>query len=311
VDSTPDVPLDGPVVDGPPKLDGPVVDGPPKLDGPVVDGPPKLDGPKPAWVPIAKGTFTMGSPLGEPCRRSDEQQHQVTLTHDFEMQTTEVSVGQFFAFMGYNPANRPCSPSASCPVEMVRWHEAVAYCNALSQKAGKASCYTCTGSGASVTCQEATAYGGAKIYTCPGYRLPTEAEWEYAYRAGTTTAYYSGVNDAATCGWSIVVDANADKIGWCSTNSSSNTHPAGQKQANAWGLYDMAGNVLEWCHDWYQSNIGSGPATDPWGSASGSSRILRGGSWSFPADLMRAASREFRTPEYWVNFIGFRCARTK
>ena len=261
------------------------------------------------WVTIKAGTFQMGSPDGtgtqpkELCRSSDETQHQVTLTHKFEIQTTEVTQGQFTSLMGYSPSYFP-SCGGTCPVEQVNWHEAAAYANALSAKAGKANCYACTGSGTSVTCSEATAYAGAKVYTCPGYRLPTEAEWEYAYRAGTTTAFYNG--GITNC---YGADSNANKIGWYSINSSSKTHPAGQKIPNAWGLSDMAGNVWEWCHDWY-GTYPTTSVTDPLGT-SGSYRVLRGGSWGCYPSYMRAAARYSFTPTSRYGNLGFRCARTK
>jgi formylglycine-generating enzyme required for sulfatase activity len=243
----------------------------------------------------------MGSPTSEPCRASDEDQHQVTLTRDLEIQSTEVTQGEFQSLMGYNPSYFS-SCGGHCPVEQVNWYEAVGYCNALSASKGYAKCYTCTGSGASVTCQEASAYSGQKVYDCPGYRLPTDAEWEYAYRAGTTTAFYNGPITCCTG-----TDANADKIGWCDANS---THPVGQKLKNAWHLYDMAGNVWEWCHDWYQSRLGSSAVTDPFGSSSGSARVLRGGSWSSSAHDLRAANRRDYNPTRRPNHTGFRCART-
>jgi formylglycine-generating enzyme required for sulfatase activity len=288
------------------------VDGPLELDGPKPDQTPGDSGVVPGtWKTIAKGTFTMGSPPDEPCRDSMEQQHQVTLTHDFELQTTEVSGGQFLGLMGYNPSQMSCG--LTCPVEMVSWHEAAAYCNALSQTAGKAVCYTCSGSLASVTCQEAAAYSGPSVYKCPGYRLPTEAEWEYAYRAGTTTAYYNGASDGAKCTTCSAKDANLDKIGWyCANSNNSSTYPTAQKQPNPWGLYDLAGNVHEWCHDWHNQSDLSGPSTDPWGSVSGTARVMRGGAWDYPAHDKRAAFRERReVPKYRDLTLGFRCARTK
>ena len=261
------------------------------------------------WVTIPAGTFMMGSPTDEPCRISTrEDLHQVTLTRDFEIESTEVTQGQFEALLGYNPSSfKNCG--TICPVEMVNWHEAVAYCNALSAQATLTPCYTCTGSGTSVTCDVAPAYAGANIYTCPGYRLPTEAEWEYAYRAGTQTAYYSGVNDPAAC--KCEGDANLKPIAWYCGNAGSTTHPVGQKQANAWHLYDMAGNVLEWCHDSYKASLGTGAVSDPWGLASGSTRVLRGGSYSTSAVSARAANRYNSTPTIRYFHYGFRCSRTK
>jgi formylglycine-generating enzyme required for sulfatase activity len=257
----------------------------------------------------------MGSPENEPCRHADEDQHLVTLTNDFEIQATEVTQGQFTALMGYNPAHfGPDGPGASCgtdcPVENVNWHEAVAYCNALSQQAGRAQCYTCTGSQKTVTCEEAVAYSGQAIYACPGYRLPTEAEWEYAYRAGTTEAYYSGPNDAGGCTSCSAVDVNADKIGWYCANAASTTHPVGQKQPNPWGLYDMGGNGWEWCHDRHRKSLGVDAVTDPWGTANGPSRVVRGGSFFFHARYMRAAFRITGTPSFSSYHYTFRCART-
>jgi formylglycine-generating enzyme required for sulfatase activity len=261
------------------------------------------------WKAISAGTFQMGSPSSEKCRNNNETRHQVTLSNKFEIQTRETSQDQFSSLMGYNPSSFS-SCNGTCPVEQINWHEAVAYCNALSKKAGFTACYTCTSSGTSVICQEASAYNGQRIYTCPGYRLPTEAEWEYAYRSGTSTAYYSGENDGNLCSLCRKQDPNADIIGWYCHNSINTTHPAGQKKGNAWDLYDMAGNVWEWCHDWYQSNLGSLAVRDPWGSTSGAYRVYRGGSWGYNPVGMRAAYRRCIAPAYRSRDLGFRCART-
>ena len=263
------------------------------------------------WKTIAAGAFQMGSPHGESCRGSDETQHQVTLTRTFEVQRTEVTQAQFAALMGYSPP-KFSSCGSTCPMESVTWHEAAAYANALSAQKGKARCYACTGSGESVTCTEAPTYAGAKIYACPGYRLPTEAEWEFAYRAGTSTAFYNG--GITSC---FNKDPGADKIGWYWENSQASyagdfsgrgTHPVGQKAPNAWGLYDMAGNVWEWCHDRYGSYPLSS-VTDPVGT-SGSKRTLRGGGWtSFPYDA-RAAYRHNAPPDFRFHSLGFRVVRS-
>jgi len=273
---------------------------------------PGKGGPVPGpWVTIPAGTFTMGSPKNELCRETDEEQHQVTLTHRFEIQSTEVTQGEFQALMGYNPSwfgpnGMGDSCGKNCPVEGTNWHQAVAYCNALSLQKGHAQCFTCTGSKEKVRCAETENFEGGKIYTCPGYRLPTEAEWEYAYRAGTQTALYNG--PILLCKYN---DPNADKIGWFTHNSGGKTHPVAQKQANAWHLYDMAGNVFEWCHDWYYDLIGSSSVIDPWGSSYKDTRVVRGGAWVYSADPMRAASRGGLRPTTPYKDIGFRCVRTK
>jgi formylglycine-generating enzyme required for sulfatase activity len=232
--------------------------------------------------------------------------HQVTLTHGFEIMSTEVTQGEFQSVMGYNPSYFT-SCGSHCPVEKVSWHMSVAYCNALSQQAGLQACYSCSGSGTSVTCQEASGYTGQAIYSCPGYRLPTEAEWEYAYRAGTQTSAYNGT--ITNCSDS---DSTADQIGWYYYNSGNTTHPVGKKAPNAWGLYDMAGNVYEWTHDWYEAGKGTLPVTNPLGPASGSYRVNRGGSWNFHASYLRAAYRKQYTPTNQSSYgsFGLRCSRT-
>ena len=261
------------------------------------------------WVIITAGTGTVGSPATETCRdSSNETEHQVTLTHDFELQRHEVTQGDFSALMGYNPSTVKSCGSA-CPVETVNWHEAAAYCNALSVKSGLVSCYGCSGSGATITCQVGT-FSGAKIYSCPGYRLPTEAEWEYACRAGTKTAYYNGANDPAACGCAPT-DVKADQIAWYCANAGGTSHPVGKKLPNAWGLHDMAGNVFEWVNDWYQANLGTATATDPWGAPSGTLSISHGGSWKTDAQYLRAAFRHDHGPDHRADNVGFRCARTR
>jgi formylglycine-generating enzyme required for sulfatase activity len=144
-------------------------------------------------------------------------------------------------------------------------------------------------------------------YQCAGYRLPTEAEWEYAYRAGTTTAFYNG---AITQTGTSPLDPNLDAIGWYRGNSGNTTHPDAQKAPNAWKLNDMSGNVWEWCWDW----LGASPAsavTDPLGPASGTSKTLRGGSYGNEASWARAATRAFAyRPDHADPTLGFRLART-
>jgi formylglycine-generating enzyme required for sulfatase activity len=192
----------------------------------------------------------------------------------------EVTQKEYQAVMGTNPSS---FNGGTLPVERVSWYDAVNYCNALSKKEGLTPAYTVNGT-------NVTWFRGAN-----GYRLPTEAEWEYACRAGTTTPYSSG--------------SSVDAAGWYGNNSGSVTQPVGQKQANAWGLYDMHGNVWEWCWDWY-GNYSSGSQTDPTGAASGSFRVLRGGGWDGLASYLRSAFRDGHNPSSQFSNYGFRLVRS-
>ena len=238
------------------------------------------------YVRIPAGTFTMGSPSSEPGRDSDEgPQHQVTISQAFWLKATEVTQDEWQSVMGSNPS-RFSSCGGSCPVEQVSWLQAIDYLNRLSQSEGLQVCYP-NGDGS-----------GFVGLSCTGYRLPTEAEWEYAARAGTTTAYWSGTSES-----------DLARAGWYSGNSGSTTHPVGQKQANAWGLYDVHGNVWEWVHDWYGS-YGAGSATNPTGATAGPARVIRGGSWYRGAQYCRSASRSRFRPDNRAFNLGFRSARS-
>lgn len=213
------------------------------------------------FVRIPAGKFTMGSPASEDGRSSDETQHEVTLTRPFELMVTPVTQALWQAVMGNNPSH---FKGPDLPVETVSWEDVQGFIRKLNQMLGIKS-----------------------------LRLPTEAEWEYACRAGTTGARYGDL----------------DKVAWYSGNSSSNTHPVGKKAPNAWGLHDMLGNVWEWCQDWY-GTYPSGPVKDPTGPASGSARVRRGGGWRLGAGFVRAAYRNGSDPGYRDNFLGFRLARS-
>jgi formylglycine-generating enzyme required for sulfatase activity len=258
------------------------------------------------FVRIEAGVFTMGSPVNEAGRGNDETRHQVTLTRAFALKATEVTQGEWFAVMGTRPS-RFAGCGDDCPVERVSWYAAVAYCNALSLSEGLPRCYA-DGGGADYDAADAnsdTRPTWRNGLDCQGYRLPTEAEWEYAARAGTVEASYNGPVGNVDCGF----DASLDPIAWYCGNSGDTTHPVGRKRANPWGLYDMLGNVSEWSWDWYAA-YPAGAAQDPQGPAAGGSRVVRGGAWYDYARYVRAAYRISNTPDGRISFLGFRAARS-
>ena len=213
--------------------------------------------PEMSFVRIPSGTFEMGSD------GSFDMQpiHSVTITRDFELEATEVTQAQWRAVMGNDPAH---FPGDDRPVEMVSWNDAQAFIRRLNQlDPGK------------------------------GYRLPTEAEWEYACRAGSTDQ-----------GWGSV-----DDVAWWHRNSEEQTHPVGERQANAWGLYDMLGNVWEMTSDW-KDPYPNGPVTDPAGPAHGYYKVIRGGSWFDVPAAANAAFRASPAPDEKSNSQGFRLARS-
>ncbi|MBP6875735.1 MAG: formylglycine-generating enzyme family protein [Candidatus Eisenbacteria bacterium] len=253
----------------------------------------------PGFVAVLAGVFTMGSPAGELCRDSDETQHEVTLTRGFYVSTTEVTQAEWQATMGWDDSY---FDGADRPVETITWFDAVQYCNERSADEGLAAAYTITGAtydGHHIT-------GGTVTWNqdANGYRLLTEAEWEYACRAGSASAFCNGGISQCYCG----SEPNLGLVGWYCGNSSNQTHDVAQKAPNAWGLYDMHGNVWEWCWDWYASYGGS--ATDPVGPGSGSARVDRGGSWDDIARYCRSAYRGYYTPSHRDYYIGLRLART-
>ncbi len=274
-------------------------------DAPPTTTTPSIPG---KWATLEAGSFLMGSPDSELCRLPHERQHKVTLTHRFQISTTEVTQGAFLKVMGHNPSHFT-SCGASCPVDSVSWSAATVYCNRLSKLVGLERCYRCdTKDGQYLNpyqCAIKPPYEGAKsIYTCPGFRLPTEAEWEYAYRASSPAALHNGAIKKCH------QDDRANSIGFYGHNSGKRTHPVGLRKMNAWGLHDMGGNVWEWVNDWYQPDLGGNAVVNPTGPKTGSSRVFRGGSYTTDAGGIRAASRSRIPPKYGFKFVGFRCVRT-
>jgi formylglycine-generating enzyme required for sulfatase activity len=219
------------------------------------------------FVLIPADTFKMGSNDGD---KDEKPVHEVTITKPFYMQTTEVTQGQYNKVMGTNPSYfSDCGDE--CPVERVAWKDAQTFIRKLNDMEGMNK-----------------------------YRLPTEAEWEYACRAGSVKKYSFGSSTS-----------ELGNYAWYNSNANGKTHPVAQKKPNKWGLYDMHGNVGEWCQDWYDENYYSrSPERDPEGPSSDTYRVLRGGSWHHRfAWFIRSANRGWHDPDNRFNHLGFRVAR--
>ena len=239
------------------------------------------------FVYIPPGRFMMGSPSGERGQELDETIHRVTLTKGFYMGVTEVTQRQWKAVIGNNPSGfKKCGDD--CPVDEASWDEVEKFIQALNQLEGTDK-----------------------------YRLPTEAEWEYACRAGSTTAFASGAISKTGCSY----DPNLDAMGWYCGNSGETPHPVASKRPNAWGLYDMHGNVAEWCQDRY-GEYPSGPVTDPTGASTANSaldsiistiapytRVIRGGTCFHFSKRCRSANRGQSYASKGRSAVGFRLVR--
>jgi formylglycine-generating enzyme required for sulfatase activity len=242
---------------------------------------PKPAGLKADMVLISGGRFLMGDK-----EEIDAPPHEVVVS-DYYIDKYLVSQEQYEKVVGDNPSRWK---GAQNPVEQVRWSDAVKYCNLRSQSQGLQPCYN------------------LKTWKCnfeaDGYRLPTEAEWEYACRAGTSTAYFFGDDPA-----------RLSQYAWFDKNSGGRPRAVGQKEPNGWGLYDMSGNVWEWCNDFYKVDYYKESAgKDPTGPSESQTRVVRGGAWRFGAEQCRAGYRYNENPGYadvcfGYDIYGFRCVR--
>jgi len=231
-------------------------------------------------VQIISGDFIMGSPWEERLRYNNEEQRGIYISKNFYIGKYEVTQGQWKAVMdGANPSFYQTSDNH--PVEGVSWYDILVFCNKLSIMEGRSPAYRINGSTnpsdwGTVPTSSYDVWNAVTIISgSSGYRLPTEAQWEYACRADTTTAFYNGNNYDSETGYDSALVGN---VAWFIGNSGSRTQAVGQKAPNAFNLYDMHGNVWEWCWDWYGSySYTSGGTSDPTGPASGSHRVCRGG----------------------------------
>jgi len=228
----------------------------------------------------------MGSPEDESGRRNNEgPRHEVQITRGFHLGVYLVTQDEYQQVVGSNPSH--FKGERRRPVENVNWFDAVSFCNGLSEREQLPLFYD-------IQKQTVRIIGGN------GYRLPTEAEWEYACRAGTTSRWWFGGEET-----------RLSQFAWYEHNSGGTTHPVGARPANPWDLHDIHGNVWEWCQDLYGAGFyRQSPAADPIGPDSGNGRVLRGGSWADQAGLCRSSIRGDVPPDFRDSIIGFRAART-
>ena len=239
-------------------------------------------------VELPGGTFLMGSPDSDrEASDAEKPQHQVIISA-FAISRFPITRQLYRDITGSSPQQwGRDKDDQQLPANYVNWFDAARFCNVLSERVGLSPCYRIDGDNVEWD-READ-----------GYRLPTEAEWEYACRAGTTSNWFFG-NDPHDLG----------VYAWFNENSDARVHPVGEKKPNAWKLHDMSGNVWEWCWDWYADYpTDPQPLTDPAGPEDSSRRVLRGGSWYFDPRLLRSANRFSYRPVNRIDLFGFRCVR--
>ncbi|MDR2733838.1 MAG: formylglycine-generating enzyme family protein [Spirochaetota bacterium] len=261
-----------------------------------------------AMQQITAGTFVMGSPSAEKGRRNDEKQHTVRLTKNFYLGKYPVTQELYRFVMGANPSRfqQPLAGERAerRPVDTVCFYDTLVFCNLLSRFEGLTPVYRMSGSAnpedwGNIPANSNGAWNDVAMdIHANGYRLPTEAEWEFACRAGTKTAYNTGA-------------AISNNAGWYAANSKNMTHETGLKPANAWGLYDTHGNVYEWCWDWW-APFTDKEETDPAGPPSSpkNRRAMRSAAWQSPATVIRSAYRDYGDPWHKCHADGFRLVRS-